>query len=76
MAKNNKDNYIRTDKVYDIMGLGNTNLVGWKRTGSNSLHKDKNSYHITMRTKPFVFKISSLLDFDFCISKFCLAISK
>ena len=56
MAKNNKNNYIRTDKVYDIMGLGNTNLVGWKLTGDNSLHKDKNSYHITMRTKPFVFK--------------------
>ena len=33
MAKNTKNNYIRTDKVYDIMGLGNTNLVGWKLTG-------------------------------------------
>ena len=32
MAKNT-NNYIRTDKVYDIMGLGNTNLVGWKLTG-------------------------------------------
>ena len=54
MAKND---YIKADKVYDLMGLGNTNFVGFKLTGKNSIHKDdKNSYHITMRTKPFVFK--------------------
>ena len=56
MAKNNKNNYIRTDKFYDLMGLGNTKLVGCKLTGDNSIHKDKNSYHILLRTKPFVFK--------------------
>ena len=52
-----KKEYIKVDKVYDIMGLGNTNFVGWKLTGANSIHKDdKNSYHITVRKSPFEFK--------------------
>lgn len=48
--------YNKTDKVYDLMGLGKTNLVGWKLTGTNSKNKDKNSYHICERKSPFEFK--------------------
>ena len=51
MAKND---YIKADKVYDLMGLGNTNFVGFKLTGKNSIHKDdKNSYHICVRKDKF-----------------------
>ena len=53
MAKNN---YNKVDKVYNIMGLRNTKLVSWKLTGDNSIHKDKNSYHICLRKDKFDFK--------------------
>ena len=54
MAKND---YIKADKVYDLMGLGNTNFVGFKLTGKNSIHKDdKKSYHICVRKDKFDFK--------------------
>ena len=61
-----KKEYIKVDKVYDIMGLGNTNFVGWKLTGANSIHKDdKNSYHICVRKDKFDFKeVGTLISYQ------------
>lgn len=48
--------YTKRDQMYDLGGIGNTNFVGMKLTGSNSVKEDgTNSYHILVRKTPFTF---------------------